>query len=401
MATLKNLTVNDTGFIKLPSGSNAQRPGSPTAGMMRYNTDLSRNEVYDGAGWVLLEGSASAAGGSVTTAGGYKIHTFTSGSTTFTMNFPGTVEILAIGGGGGGAGIGGGGGAGGYIYESGAELPAGNYTITVGGGGQGETSHNAQNQNPGGPSSIVGPGIPQFYNAIGGGRGCSYTSTNSNPIRAAGGSGGGGPGGHIPGDLGNGGWYPQAPGGHGNQGTDHPYLAGTPNATLQGLSTGNNYDHISMEGNGHGNGIVGQGHPGGHGAHGGGFGWAAGSVVMHCGGGGGGAGAAGKNQSSSNEYAAGGAGLASQISGTVTRYAGGGGGGTHVPGNPGHYGLNGAYAPPVGAQNYGGGLGGSPGTSGGTGGTNTGGGGGGGQHNSNDVSGPGGPGIVIVRYRDT
>ena len=406
MATLTNLTINDTGFIQMPSGSSAQRPGTPTAGMIRYNTDNSRTELYDGTKWILLDGSALGSGGSLATAGGYRIHTFTSGATTFTMTYPGEVEVLMVAGGGGGAGIGGGGGAGGYIYEHGVSLPAGNYTVTVGSGGPGETSHNAQNQNPGNPSSIVGPGIPQMYNAIGGGRGCSYTSTNSSPFVAQGGSGGGGPGGHIPGAGGGGGWWPQAPGGHGNQGTDHPYLAGMPNTSLQGTPTSNNNDHISMEGNGHGSGIVGQGHPGGFGAHGGGFGWAAGNTVIHAGGGGGGAGGAGKPVATSHESGPGGAGLASQISGTVTRYAGGGGNGHHGPGNPGHYGRGGYINPGPIATAFGGGRSGiHPGSpqgaaNGGTGATNTGGGGGGGVHGSPDVSGPGGPGVVIIRYRN-
>ena len=55
MATLKNVTVNDTGFIQLPSGTTAQRPGSPSAGMIRYNTDTARNEVYNGSAWVHLK----------------------------------------------------------------------------------------------------------------------------------------------------------------------------------------------------------------------------------------------------------------------------------------------------------------------------------------------------------
>ena len=51
MAQLKTLTINDTGFIKLPSGTTAQRPSVPTTGMMRFNTDLSCNEYYDGSRW--------------------------------------------------------------------------------------------------------------------------------------------------------------------------------------------------------------------------------------------------------------------------------------------------------------------------------------------------------------
>jgi hypothetical protein len=51
MANLKNLTINDTGFLGLPSGTTAQRPVSPTAGMIRYNTSLSTIEFYNGSAW--------------------------------------------------------------------------------------------------------------------------------------------------------------------------------------------------------------------------------------------------------------------------------------------------------------------------------------------------------------
>jgi hypothetical protein len=52
MATLKNTTINDTGFIRLPVGTTAQRPGSPVAGMIRFNTSLSIIEFYNGSSWV-------------------------------------------------------------------------------------------------------------------------------------------------------------------------------------------------------------------------------------------------------------------------------------------------------------------------------------------------------------
>lgn len=52
MATLKNTTINDTGFFRIPVGTSAQRPASPTAGMLRYNTDLGYAEVYNGTAWV-------------------------------------------------------------------------------------------------------------------------------------------------------------------------------------------------------------------------------------------------------------------------------------------------------------------------------------------------------------
>ena len=406
MATLKNLTVNDTGFIQLPSGTTAERPGSPTAGMMRYNTTTARNELYDGSKWVTLEGSTGqATGGSVTTAGGYRIHTFTSGNTTFTMPYAGVVEVLMVGGGGGGAGIGGGGGGGGFVYESQVQLPAAGYSVTVGSGGGGEGTHNNGGNVPGNPSSIISPAIPAQYQAIGGGRGLSYSRGAESGARFGnGGSGGGGPGGH---NNAEGGFWPQAPQGYGASPNNHWHQG--PMVSIPhpwGSSNSNGRDQISMEGNGYGSGIVGQGHPGGFGAHGGGYDWAAGNTVIHAGGGGGGAGSSGKPTANSNTHGTGGAGLAGQITGTVTRYAGGGGAGHHGPGNPGHYGIGGWHTPEAIATAFGGGRAGihpgnpEPARNGGTGGTNTGGGGGGGVHGSPDASGPGGPGIVVIRYRD-
>ena len=52
MATLKNTTINDTGFLRLPSGTTAQRPASPVAGMVRFNTTLGYAEVYTGTQWI-------------------------------------------------------------------------------------------------------------------------------------------------------------------------------------------------------------------------------------------------------------------------------------------------------------------------------------------------------------
>jgi len=54
MATLKNTTVNDTGFLRLPIGTTAQRPVSPVAGYIRYNTTLSYLEIYTGNNWLKL-----------------------------------------------------------------------------------------------------------------------------------------------------------------------------------------------------------------------------------------------------------------------------------------------------------------------------------------------------------
>jgi hypothetical protein len=52
MATLKNTTINDTGFLRLPNGTTVQRPNTPVAGMVRFNTTLGYAEVYNGTSWV-------------------------------------------------------------------------------------------------------------------------------------------------------------------------------------------------------------------------------------------------------------------------------------------------------------------------------------------------------------
>jgi hypothetical protein len=52
MAILKNLTINDTGYLQIPSGTIAQRPASPSQGMIRYNTDFKENEYYNGTDWI-------------------------------------------------------------------------------------------------------------------------------------------------------------------------------------------------------------------------------------------------------------------------------------------------------------------------------------------------------------
>lgn len=55
--------VNNTanGYFRLPNGTTAQRPGSPTAGMTRYNSTLSKFEGYSTA-WGALGGGAVGGG---------------------------------------------------------------------------------------------------------------------------------------------------------------------------------------------------------------------------------------------------------------------------------------------------------------------------------------------------
>jgi hypothetical protein len=290
----------------------------------------------------------AATGGTITTSGDYKTHTFT-GPGTFTVTSAGSpagsnsVEYLVVAGGGGGGGSSGSGGAGGggaggfrqnYPSPSFAGLPVTvqAYPITVGGGG------------PGGPGSVP-PGV--------GSKGTSGNPSIFSTITSTGGGGGGLNPGTDPngssGGSGGGGGYGPSTGGSGNTPPVSP-SQGNPGGSVPGQSRAS--------------------------------------------GGGGGAGAAGGNGPGSSGYptgsdpaGAGGAGLANSISGASVTYAGGGGGSV--------------YAGTVGAGGPGGGgAGGNP--SGGTGvsGTaNTGGGGGSSGAISAGNGGAGGSGIVIIRYK--
>lgn len=138
-----------------------------------------------------------ATGGTITEAGGFRIHTFT-GSGTFTVSSVpagSTVEYLIVAGGGGGATQadsnnrgGGGGGAGGLLTGS-IALATGSYAITVGAGGAAADSNAYYRVGTnGGNSSAFG------LTAIGGGRG----GTGNNQPPQSGGSGGGGGAGATP-----------------------------------------------------------------------------------------------------------------------------------------------------------------------------------------------------------
>ena len=54
MATLKNTTIDDTGFLNLPSGNTAQRPASPVNGAIRYNSQTGYAEVYTNNLWSIV-----------------------------------------------------------------------------------------------------------------------------------------------------------------------------------------------------------------------------------------------------------------------------------------------------------------------------------------------------------
>lgn len=58
-------TFSGTGQVKMPTGTTAQRSGSPTTGMLRFNTNLGSFEGYDGSNWGGIGGAQ--AGGAIVT----------------------------------------------------------------------------------------------------------------------------------------------------------------------------------------------------------------------------------------------------------------------------------------------------------------------------------------------
>lgn len=79
-----NLIFSGTGAITLPTGTTAQEPGTPTAGMIRYNSETDSFEGYTTAtGWGNIGGGASA-NGSI-----YENKNTISASYTLTTNYNG------------------------------------------------------------------------------------------------------------------------------------------------------------------------------------------------------------------------------------------------------------------------------------------------------------------------
>ena len=341
----------------------------------------------DTAGWIIKQNNApsdlsadsyaeyiEATGGTITTSGNFKIHTFT-GDGCFVVSKAGnncganTVDYIVVAGGGAGAGdVGGAGGAGGFRMSNSYGLPSPTtsplasptgitvttqtYPISVGGGGSG----NATTRGASGSNSVF-----STITSAGGGGGAHRGAC---ACAFAGGSGGGGAGESVT----------------------------TPSTGTGGA--GNTPPVSPSQGNAGGNGST--------------------ASQPRGSGGGGGAGAAGQSAAASNVAGDGGIGsfvstsFAVGCAGTTgpvcaTRYfAGGGGGGTEgsAPvGGAGTLGRGGA-----------GGGGQSPSPTSGTGngfaGTANTGGGGSGASRQNDnppfgprTGGAGGKGIVLIRYQ--
>lgn len=132
--------------------------------------------------------SVVATGGTITTNGNYRIHTFTNNGTFEVSGGSLTCDVLVVAGGGGGGGSpdGGGGGAGGLIYTSSYSVAVGNSTVTVGNGGGG--GHGTGSDS--GEAGIGTNGENSIFGSLtaygGGGSGCYNCRRSKN-----GGSGGG------------------------------------------------------------------------------------------------------------------------------------------------------------------------------------------------------------------
>ena len=257
------------------------------AGEMIYNTTTSSVQFYNGASWGdVYSPPMDASGGSTSTSGGYKYHTFTS-SGTFTANSSGSVDAIIIAGGGGGDGgssygyHGGGGGAGGAIVLSSYSVSAQGYSITVGAGGytnaNGSNSSAFGNTATGGGTggSEHGNGRPGVAGGSGGGAsysgsGGSGTSGQGNPggVGSSGGNwacgGGGGKGG-------SGGNAPNNSNG-GNGGSGYQWVNGTTYAGGGGGCTSGGGNPGSGGSGGGGNGVINGTNPGSANTGGGGGG---------------------------------------------------------------------------------------------------------------------------------
>lgn len=147
----------------------------------------------------------AAEGGTVTTSGNYRIHTFTS-SGTFTANKSMNAEILIVGGGGGGGGdVGAGGGGGRVNHITFIGITTQEYNIVIGNGGT--ALNNGQSSSfgsysaggggygydaaPGGGSSKTIDGVTTNYT------GGSSSGHNAYPYRVCGGGAGAGANGYA------------------------------------------------------------------------------------------------------------------------------------------------------------------------------------------------------------
>ena len=57
-----DVILGTTTALELPDGTTGQRPGSPVAGMIRFNTTVTQFEGYNGTAWSAVGGGATGGG---------------------------------------------------------------------------------------------------------------------------------------------------------------------------------------------------------------------------------------------------------------------------------------------------------------------------------------------------
>jgi len=341
VSDVTNVTVTSgTASVTVPSAVYNQTGGDTiTVSILNQDGTPSSNNISKTV-------TATPTGGTITTSGSTRTHSFSAGTTTFnTQGLSLTADVLMVaGGGGGGAGNGldggegsggGGGGAGGLVFWDDLSISSGSYSMVVGSGGTGSQSEGGIGSN-GGNTTCFG------YTALGGGGAASHETTQRSN------SGGSGGGNH---DRNN-----DSGAAPGIQNSTYGYGFGNNGGTGQDLTSGDRYE---------------------------------------TGAGGGGAGAVGQNSNrnnTDNTPGNGGAGRDySSIYGTGFGdsgwFAGGGGGGGGQAQFTSVFGTGGQGG---GGRGGGGGTGPSAGTNG------TGGGGGGGQGQTTGARG--GDGIILIKY---
>ena len=357
-----NLTIQRNSH-NIQGAANDGLIGTNRASVVLVYVDSTKGWLYTdehNVGSLLKDNFTEATGGTVTTSGDFKIHTFT-GDGNFVVSNGGnasgsnTTEYLVVAGGGGGA-MGGGGGAGGFRFATptlnpgtfpakplnapaGLSVTAQTYPITVGGGGGAAPNTCGTDNGASGSNSVF-----STITSAGGGGGAGR---NKPGCSVAGGSGGGASA-EGAGD---------ASGGAGNTPPTSP-------------PQGNNGGGTPSPGNanwGGGGGAMAAGQAGQSPLNAGGIGGAGGGLPT-------------------------GFGSNGEPCGSFRYYAGGGGGGKNGPscatgvgglGGGGNGQLNSSVpnAPNTGTANTGGG------------------GGGGGAVGANGGQGAGGKGIVVLRYK--
>jgi hypothetical protein len=97
-----NVTATGTGAFRLPNGTDAQRPGTPTAGMERYSTTNGTHEWYGASAWERGVRSANATGlGTVSRVPFYDANGRLTDNTNFRASLTAGAIVLSFGTGAG------------------------------------------------------------------------------------------------------------------------------------------------------------------------------------------------------------------------------------------------------------------------------------------------------------